>query len=122
MISVESKLKVRDNSGVLRVKCIKALGGSKKKWSKLGSFILVTIGNRNVTETLKQKIYCALILETKKMFARFDGSYLRFRNNGVVLLHPDKKKLVGTRIFGPIPIEFRSLNIAGLLVNIKTFI
>lgn len=107
MIQQETILKVSDNSGAKTVKCIKVLGGFKKRFAYLGDLIVVSIQNlRNKTKkTSKVKkgdVYKALIIRTKTGLKKKDGTNLVFQENSVALLNSQGKPL-GTRILGPVP-------------------
>ena len=107
MIQVESRLKVADNSGAKVVQCIKVLGGSKRKYARVGDVIVVAvkeaIPNSNVTKGSVQK---AVVVRTAKEFGRKDGSYIRFGDNAAVVIN-DNGEPRGTRIFGPVARELR---------------
>jgi len=107
MIQQQTILKVADNSGAKTVKCIKVLGGYKKKFAKLGDVIVVSVQNlRNkskITSKVNKGDVCkALILRTKKKFNIKDGSSVIFQENSVSLINK-QNKLIGTRITGPLP-------------------
>lgn len=107
MIQTRSMLEVADNSGAKRVQCIKVLGGSKKRYARLGDIVVVSvkeaIPDSNVKKGEKAK---AVVVRTKKEHRRADGSYIRFDHNAVVLINAQKEP-VGTRIFGPVARELR---------------
>lgn len=107
MIQESSVLEVADNSGAKRVRCIKVLGGTRRKYAGLGDIIVVSvreaIPESNVKAGSKAK---AVIVRTKKEQRRPDGTYIRFDQNAVVLINPQKEP-VGTRIFGPVARELR---------------
>ena len=109
MIQMESKLDVADNSGAKRVRCIKVLGGSKRKTANIGDIIKVS-----VTEAIprgkvqKGDVRNAVIVRTTKGINRPDGSIIRFDGNAAVLINDDKQP-IGTRIFGPVTRELRRL-------------
>lgn len=107
MIQQQTILKVLDNSGAKTVRCIKILGGFKKKTAKLGNIIVVSIQNlRNkskITSKVNKGEVCkALIIQTKKKTNKKDGSYISFFNNSVSLINK-QNKTIGTRIIGAIP-------------------
>jgi|TARA_B110000971_G_C19714884_1_gene365945 large subunit ribosomal protein L14 len=115
MIQVGTKLRVVDNSGAKIVECIRVLGGSGKKIGTIGDIIVVSVKElRSYTGgTMKMKIKKgdvskAVVLRIAKEFSRKDGSFLRFQDNAVILLNPQKQPL-GTRIFGPVLDELRLL-------------
>jgi len=107
MIQQQTILKVADNSGAKTVKCIKVLGGFKKKFAKLGDIIVVSVQNlRNkskiTSKVSKGEVCKALVIRTKKSFNNQDGSNIIFHENSVSLISK-QNKLIGTRIIGPIP-------------------
>jgi large subunit ribosomal protein L14 len=116
MIQQESILQVADNSGAKTVKCIKILGGYKKKNAKIGEIIVTSVQElRNKSKTTskvkKGEVYKALILRTKKPFSKKDGTIIfcskNTQNNNAVILINKKGNPVGTRITEPIPYKLR---------------
>jgi large subunit ribosomal protein L14 len=108
MIQMESVLEVADNSGAKRVKCIKVLGGSKRKYASVGDIIVVSVKDAAPNGKVKKgQLTRAVIVRTKKEIRRRDGSYIRFDNNSAVLLNKDNEP-VGSRIFGPVARELRA--------------
>lgn len=108
MIQQESVLEVADNSGARRVRCIKVLGGTKRKYAALGDIIVVSIKEAIPTAKVKKgDIKKAVVVRTKKEVLRTDGSYIRFDDNSAVLISNDKEP-IGTRIFGPVARELRA--------------
>lgn len=107
MIQQESRLTVADNSGAKEVLCIRVLGGSKKRYARIGDKIVVTVKNALPSGTIKKgTVIKAVVVRTKKEIRRNDGSYIRFDDNAVVLLN-NTGEMVGTRIFGPVARELR---------------
>jgi large subunit ribosomal protein L14 len=107
MIQTESVLDVADNSGAKRVKCLKVLGGSKRRYASVGDVITVTIKEAAPNSKVKKgQIHRAVIVRTKKEIRRQDGSYIRFDKNSAVLITKDNEPL-GSRIFGPVARELR---------------
>lgn len=107
MIQQETMLKVADNSGAKKLQCIKVLGGSRKRYAKIGDVVLASVKEALHGATIKKKdIVKAVIVRTKKPVRRRDGSYLRFDDNAVVIID-NQKNPRGTRIFGPIARELR---------------
>ena len=107
MIQQQTILKVSDNSGAKTVKCIKVLGGFKKKIAKLGDTIIVSVqklrNKSKKTSKIKKKEICkALIIRTKSAHSKNTGIYLKFNANAVVLINRQGNP-IGTRIIGPIP-------------------
>jgi large subunit ribosomal protein L14 len=110
MIQAESRLGVADNSGARRVMCIKVLGGSKRRYARVGDIIKVTVKEAIPRGRVKKgDVLNAVVVRTAKDIRRADGSSIRFDNNAAVLLNPQNQP-IGTRIFGPIPRELRSAN------------
>ena len=107
MIQQETRLRVADNSGAKEVLCIKVLGGTRKKYAKLGDLIIVTIKKAIPGGVVKKgEVTKAVIVRTKKELRRKDGSYIRFDDNAAVLIN-DNKEPKGTRVFGPVARELR---------------
>ena len=108
MIQVESVLEVADNSGAKKVRCIKVLGGSKRKYASIGDIIVVSIKAASPNSKVKKgQLARAVIVRTKKEIRRKDGSYIRFDNNSAVLINQENEPL-GSRIFGPVARELRA--------------
>ena len=108
MIQVETVLEVADNSGAKRVRCIKVLGGSKRKYASIGDIIVVSIKAASPNSKVKKgQLARAVIVRTKKEIRRKDGSYIRFDENSAVLINQENEPL-GTRIFGPVARELRA--------------
>ncbi len=108
MIQMQSRLFVADNSGARKVMCIKVLGGSKKKFAKIGDLIKVSVKDVIPNGKIKKgEVLDAVIVRTKSTINRKDGSTIKFDSNAVVLLN-NKGDPIGTRIFGPITRELRS--------------
>lgn len=107
MIQVESYLDVADNSGARKLRCIKVLGGSKRRYASIGDVIVVSIREALPNSKIKKgQVMKAVIVRTKKGVRRTDGSLIRFDNNSAVLIGNDRNPL-GTRIFGPVARELR---------------
>jgi large subunit ribosomal protein L14 len=107
MIQQKTKLRVSDNSGAKSVRCIKVLGGFKKKIAKLGDIIVVSVQqlrnkSKNTSKVKKKEVYKALIIRTKNGFMKKNGFKSIFFENAVVLINKQGNP-VGTRIIGPIP-------------------
>lgn len=106
MIQERSILKVADNSGAKTVRCFRILGGSKRRYARVGDVIVASVQKAEPRKSVKKKDKVrALIVRQKKEIRRRDGSYVRFDENAVVLL--DGKNIKGTRVFGPIPREIK---------------
>lgn len=107
MIQDRSMLEVADNSGAKRVRCIKVLGGMRRRYARLGDIIVVSVQEAIPESNVKKgAIAKAVVVRTKKEQRRADGSYIRFDQNAAVLINPQGEP-VGTRIFGPVARELR---------------
>ena len=107
MIQSESYLKVADNTGAKEIKCIRVLGGSKRKFGNIGDVIVASVRKAQPGGTVKKgEVVKAVIVRTQKGVRRADGSYVRFDENAAVLIKDDKNPR-GTRIFGPVARELR---------------
>jgi large subunit ribosomal protein L14 len=105
---MQSSLLVADNSGARRVECIKVLGGSKRKFSKVGDIIVVTIKDAiPLGKVKKGEVHKAVIVRTAAPILRKDGSKVVFDKNAAVILNKQNEP-IGTRIFGPVTRELRS--------------
>ena len=107
MIQQETRLNVADNTGAKEVLCIRVLGGTKRRYARLGDVIVVTVKKAIPGGNLKKgTISKAVIVRTRKEVRRKDGSYIRFDDNAAVLVS-DNKEPKGTRVFGPVARELR---------------
>ena len=107
MLQQESYLKVADNTGAKEIKCIRVLGGSKRKYGNIGDVIVASVRKAAPNGTVKKgEVVKAVIVRTKKGVRRNDGTYVRFDENAAVLIKEDKNPK-GTRIFGPVSRELR---------------
>lgn len=107
MIQPESKLQVADNTGAKMVKCIKVLGGSKRRYASIGDVIVVSVKEAAPKGIVKKKsVERAVVVRTRKAIGRKDGSYIRFDENAVVIINKDLQPK-GTRVFGPVARELR---------------
>jgi len=107
MIQTETVLKVADNSGARRVACIKVLGGSKRRYARVGDVIVVAVKDAIPGGKVKKgEVQKAVVVRTAKEFRRKDGSSIRFDENAAVLLNGQGEP-IGTRIFGPVTRELR---------------
>lgn len=108
MIQERAILKVADNSGAKTVRCFRILGGSKKRYARVGEVIVASVQVAEPRKQVKKKdIVRALIVRQCAPIRRKDGTYIRFDDNAVVIV--DKKEPKGTRIFGPIPREIKDM-------------
>lgn len=96
-----------DNSGAKQIQCIKVLGGSRKRYARIGEVIVASVKEANVGGTAKKgEVIKAVIVRTKKEVGRPDGSYIRFDDNAAVIIN-NQNEPIGTRIFGPVARELR---------------
>ena len=108
MIQNETVLQVADNSGAKRVTCIKVLGGSKRRYARVGDVIVVAVKEAMPGGKVKKgEVQRAVVVRTAKEFRRADGSSIRFDENAAVLLSKQNEPM-GTRIFGPVTRELRA--------------
>lgn len=108
MIQAQTVLQSADNSGARRLMCIKVLGGSKRRYARIGDIIKVTIKDAIPRGRVKKgEIYNAVVVRTRKGLRRADGSAIRFDGNAAVLLN-NRLEPIGTRIFGPVTRELRT--------------
>jgi large subunit ribosomal protein L14 len=115
MIQVQSNLNVADNSGAKTVMCIKVLGGSKRRYARIGDIIVVSIKDAIPTSKIKKgSVAKAVVVRTRKELGREDGSYIRFDDNAAVILDANNEP-VGTRIFGPVARELRAKKFAKII-------
>jgi large subunit ribosomal protein L14 len=108
MIQTESMLDVADNSGAKRVQCIKVLGGSHRRYARIGDIIKITVKEAIPRGKVKKgQVLNAVVVRTRKGVRRPDGSVIRFDVNSAVILNANNDPL-GTRIFGPVTRELRT--------------
>jgi len=107
---MQTMLDAADNSGARRMMCVKVLGGSKRRYAKIGDVIKVTIKEAIPRSKVKKgEVYSAVVVRTRKGVRRTDGSTIRFDGNAAVLLD-NQLQPIGTRIFGPVTRELRNEN------------
>ena len=107
MIQQETFLRVADNTGAKEIKCIRVLGGSKRKFGNIGDVIVASVRKSTPGGTVKKgEVVKAVIVRSAKGVRRADGTYVRFDDNAAVLIKDDKNPR-GTRIFGPVARELR---------------
>lgn len=107
MIQAETRLKVADNSGAKEILCIKALGGSRRRYASLGDIITASVKSASPSGNVKKKeVVRAVVVRTVKPAKRADGSSIRFDDNAAVIIDKNSQPR-GTRIFGPIARELR---------------
>jgi large subunit ribosomal protein L14 len=115
MIQQESRLTVCDNSGAKEVLCIRVLGGTRRRYARVGDTIVVTVKEANPSGNVKRKsVVRAVVVRTKNAINRKDGSSIRFDDNACVIIGEDKLPKA-TRIFGPVPRELRDLGYAKII-------
>ncbi len=106
MIQERSILKVADNTGAKIIRCFRILGGSRRRYARIGDVIVASVQVAEPRKAIKKKeIVRAVIVRQRQALRRKDGSYIRFDDNAAVIV--DKKEPKGTRIFGPIPKELK---------------
>lgn len=115
MIQQESRLTVCDNSGAKTILCIRVLGGTKRRYAKVGDIIVATVKTANNTGVVKRKsVVKAVVVRTKYRIQRADGSTIVFDDNAAVIIGDDKLPK-GTRVFGPVPRELRDMGYAKII-------
>lgn len=108
MIQMQTQLNAADNSGAKRIRCIKVLGGSKRRYAGIGDVIKVSVADAIPRGRVKKgEVYNAVVVRTTKGVRRPDGSMIRFDTNAAVLLN-NRLEPIGTRIFGPVTRELRT--------------
>ena len=109
MIQTQSMLDAADNSGARRVQCIKVLGGSHRRYARVGDIIKVTVKEAIPRGKVKKgQVMKAVVVRTRSGVRRNDGSLIRFDGNAAVLLNNTNEQPIGTRIFGPVTRELRT--------------
>ena len=110
MIQTETKVKITDNSGGKIGKVFKVLGGSKKRYARIGDTVILSVKVAEPRKAVKKKdVVTAVVVRQVQPFRRKDGSYIKFDENSVVILEKGKKDPKAGRIFGPIPRELNEL-------------
>ncbi len=109
MIQNQTLLNVADNTGAKLIQVIKVLGGSRRRYARIGDIITISVKSAEPRKAVKKKdVLRAVVVRQKQPFRRKDGSYIRFDENAAVILEgKEKKDPKGGRIFGPIPRELR---------------
>lgn len=108
MIQQQTTLEAADNSGAKKLMCIKVLGGSRRRYARVGDVIVVTVREAIPNSKVKKgDVMRAVVVRTTKEMRRPDGSYIKFGVNSAVLINPQKEP-IGTRIFGPVARELRA--------------
>ena len=115
MIQQETRLVVCDNSGAKEILCIRVLGGTRRRYARVGDIIVATVKEANPNGTVKKKsVVKAVVVRTTKEIPRKDGSTIKFDDNAAVIVGDDKAPRA-TRIFGPVPRELRDLGYAKIV-------
>lgn len=115
MIQQESRLRVCDNSGAKEILCIRVLGGTRRRYARVGDVIVATVKDASPTGTVKKKsVVRAVVVRTQKEIRRKDGSTIKFDDNAAVIIGDDKLPKA-TRIFGPVPRELRDQGYAKII-------
>ncbi len=108
MIQALTRLKCADNTGAREIMCIRVLGGTGRRYARVGDIIVASVKTATPTSSIKKgEVVKAVIVRTSKEYGRSDGSYIRFDENAAVIIDPDSKNPRGTRIFGPVARELR---------------
>jgi large subunit ribosomal protein L14 len=116
MIQQESRIAVADNSGAREILVIRVLGGTRRRYARVGDTVVGTIKSAVPNSAVsKSEVVRAVVVRTAKEFQRNDGSHIRFDDNAAVLLDGETKNPRGTRIFGPVARELRSRGYSKIL-------
>ena len=108
MIQLRTVLDVADNSGAKKIQCIKVLGGSRRRYARIGDIIVVSVRETDPRSAVKKgEVKRAVVVRTKKEIRRPNGTYIKFDTNSAVLIN-DSREPLGTRIFGPVARELRA--------------
>ena len=115
MIQQESRLNVCDNSGAKEILCIRVLGGSRRRYARVGDIITATVKQASPNGQVKKKsVVQAVVVRTQYRIRRKDGSTIKFDDNAAVIINEDKEPRA-TRIFGPVPRELRDMGYAKII-------
>jgi len=115
MVQQESRLVVCDNSGAKEILCIRVLGGTRRRYARVGDIIVATVKEAAPNGTVKKKsVVKAVVVRTSKEIRRKDGSTIKFDDNAAVIIGDDKNPRA-TRIFGPVPRELRDQGYAKII-------
>jgi large subunit ribosomal protein L14 len=107
MIQQESRLRIADNTGAREILCVRVLGGSMRRYARVGDIIIASVKQATPTASVKKgEVVRAVVVRTAKEYGRPDGSYIKFDDNAAVILD-DYQNPKGTRIFGPVARELR---------------
>jgi large subunit ribosomal protein L14 len=115
MIQQESRLMIADNSGAKNILCIRVLGGTRRRYARVGDIIVATVKDASTTGQVKKKsVVKAVVVRTTDKIRRKDGSTICFDENAAVIISDDKNPRA-TRVFGPVPRELRDLGYAKIV-------
>jgi large subunit ribosomal protein L14 len=115
MIQQESRLKVTDNSGAKVILCIRVLGGTRRRYARVGDIIVASVKEANAAGQVKKKsVVKAVVVRTRDQIKRKDGSTIVFDDNAAVIIGDDKNPRA-TRVFGPVPRELRDMGYAKII-------
>ena len=115
MIQQETRLKDTDNSGAKEILCIKVLGGSRRRYARVGDIITASVKEASPTGNVKKKsVVKAVVVRTRAQIRRKDGSTIKFDDNAAVIINEDKTPKA-TRVFGPVPRELRDMGYAKII-------
>jgi large subunit ribosomal protein L14 len=115
MVQQESRLTVCDNSGAKQILCIRVLGGTRRRYARVGDIIVATVKDANPQGNVKKKtVVKAVVVRSTEKIRRKDGSTIKFDDNAAVIINDDKQPRA-TRIFGPVPRELRDLGYAKIV-------
>src|SRR5690242_5002617 len=115
MIQQETRLLVADNSGAKELLCIRVLGGTRRRYARVGDVIVASVKNAAPNGNVKKKsVVQAVIVRTRNLITRPDGSTIRFDDNAAVIID-DEKQPRATRVFGPVPRELRDLGYSKII-------
>ena len=115
MIQQETRLVVADNSGAKTILCIRVLGGTRRRYARVGDIIVATVKDANPSGNVKKKsVVKAVVVRTQEKIRRKDGSTIKFDDNAAVIIGEDKLPKA-TRIFGPVPRELRDQGYAKII-------
>jgi large subunit ribosomal protein L14 len=107
MVQSSTRLTCADNTGAKKLMCIRVLGGTRKRYARLGDVIIASVKQANPNSQVKKgEVVRAVVVRTTKEYRRLDGSYIKFDKNAAVLIDPQNQPR-GTRIFGPVARELR---------------
>jgi large subunit ribosomal protein L14 len=115
MIQVQTRLRVADNSGAKEIMCIRVLGGSSRKYARVGDVIIAAVKQATPGAAVKKgEVVRAVVVRTAKEYGRVDGSHIRFDDNAAVIINVQNNPR-GTRIFGPVARELRERGFTKIL-------